>query len=81
MLVLTLRQIGGTGLTAAVDAGQHDLTPIQLSPVVSGRERPACPRAPAAAASATEPLNLLDTDAGASLFYTNGGVWEHDALQ
>jgi len=74
VLVLTLRLMGVVGSPArALDSTAA--TPIQSSPVSAAVGKADVPP-PAPAAAATEPLNLLDTDAGAQLLYTNSVLFE-----
>jgi hypothetical protein len=73
VVVLTLRLIGVIG-SPAQPLDSTAATPIQSSPVSASVGKADVP--PTAPAAATEPLNLLDTDAGAQLLYTNSVLFE-----
>ena len=76
MLLLTLRQVGVIG-SPVQPLDSTAVTPIQSSPVSATAGKADVPPS-APAASATEPLNLLDTDAGAQLLYTNSVLLEEN---
>jgi hypothetical protein len=74
VLVLTLRLMGVIG-SPAQPLDRTAATPIQSSPVSTAVGKTDAPT-PAPAAATADPLNLLDTDAGAQLLYTNSVLFE-----
>ena len=76
VLLLTLKQVGLIG-PPVQPLDSTAVTAIQSSTVSATAGKADVPPS-APAASATEPVNLLDTDSGAQLLYTNGGLFaEH----
>jgi hypothetical protein len=75
VLVLTLRHAGVIGARADL-VDRAAATPVESSPVSSPSNGRTGAPLPGPAAPGAEPLNLLDTDAGAQLLYTNGGLFQ-----